>query len=246
MEVRSAPIPLPLLSPFISPLFPPYTLSSPPCSVPCTSVSYAWHAVLPLISLSSATAAFMTLPSTHSAAFFFVSAAPFPASTGRASSPPTTHDPSDVKVVHVLTAWHLDIGFADTIANIVNKYLDTFYTDSAQVSPRSPFLLFCPHPTSTSLYPSFLLLLQLARDLRSDSSPPSDARAKILVQPYMYPLSQPPPPSRASSHTPVLLIITVFAAYLSSSTAPSVSTSTAPTPPLNPSSSKRSWTATSL
>jgi hypothetical protein len=48
-----------------------------------------------------------------------------------------TPDPLNVKAVHVLTAWHLDIGFADTIANIVNRYLDSFYTDSAQVATHS-------------------------------------------------------------------------------------------------------------
>ncbi len=53
-------------------------------------------------------------------------------------------DPANVKVVHVLTAWHLDIGFADTIANIVNRYLDSFYTDSAQVATHShPVTPFC-------------------------------------------------------------------------------------------------------
>jgi hypothetical protein len=68
------------------------------------------------------------------------------------------HDPSNVKAVHVLTAWHLDIGFADTIANIVNRYLDTFYTDSAQVVPASPFFFATP----ISLYPSFLFFLLLS------------------------------------------------------------------------------------
>eukprot|EP00118_Oscarella_pearsei_P025553 m.308367 g.308367 ORF g.308367 m.308367 type:complete len:722 (+) comp43877_c0_seq1:88-2253(+) len=67
-------------------------------------------------------------------------------------------NPADVTTVHFVSSCHLDIGFADTAANIVNRYFDRFFLASISVSNTlrqmggDERLVFVTHPYLLSLY----------------------------------------------------------------------------------------------
>ncbi|XP_062498804.1 uncharacterized protein LOC134176140 [Corticium candelabrum] len=64
----------------------------------------------------------------------------------------------NVTTVHFVSSCHLDIGFADSAANIVNRYFDHYFTESINVSATlrqmggEERLVFLTHPYLISLY----------------------------------------------------------------------------------------------
>ena len=47
---------------------------------------------------------------------------------------PTPADPSAIKTVHMVSMCHLDVGFTDTVAGIVNKYWHSYFWQAANTS----------------------------------------------------------------------------------------------------------------
>ena len=64
----------------------------------------------------------------------------------------------NIKTVHVVQSCHLDVGFADTCAGIVNRYFDKFYLDVIETAANltqaggDAQLTFLTHPYLISLY----------------------------------------------------------------------------------------------
>lgn len=72
--------------------------------------------------------------------------------------PPAPPFTKKIKVVHVVQSCHLDVGFADTCAGIVNRYFDKFYLSVIETSDNltkaggDAQLTFLTHPYLISLY----------------------------------------------------------------------------------------------
>ena len=85
-----------------------------------------------------------------------------PGPCGARGSPPNPPPPpaftKNIKTVHVVQSCHLDVGFADTCAGIVNRYFDKFYLDVIETAANltsaggDAQLTFLTHPYLISLY----------------------------------------------------------------------------------------------
>ncbi|XP_065831599.1 uncharacterized protein [Oscarella lobularis] len=70
----------------------------------------------------------------------------------------TVFNPLDIETVHFVSSCHLDVGFADTAANIVNRYFDNYFKASISTSNTlrqmggNERLVFLTHPYLLSLY----------------------------------------------------------------------------------------------
>ena len=58
------------------------------------------------------------------------------ASSATAQTPadPTPADPTEIKTVHMVSMCHLDVGFTDTVAGVVNKYWHSYLWQAANTS----------------------------------------------------------------------------------------------------------------
>lgn len=71
--------------------------------------------------------------------------------TAQTPADPTPADPTEIKTVHMVSMCHLDIGFTDTVAGIVNKYWHSYLWQAANTSSHlntpgeSPRFVFTTH-----------------------------------------------------------------------------------------------------
>jgi hypothetical protein len=89
-------------------------------------------------------------------------------------------NPAEVKTVHVVSMCHLDVGFTDTIAGVVNKYWHLYFPQAANTSQR----MNTPGAPPAFVFTTHAWLLDMFFDCPSGGFLPTQGTSWAAIQPY--------------------------------------------------------------